>query len=264
LVQPAGRWRRLTGVRWVIALCVMVVAGCSAPEEAGRPTGAGELVLRVVDTGGLLPPGTAFRLPAFSLYGDGLLVLPGSPVVHRRLTADGVRRVVRTAVNAGLTKEQDYGYPQILDAPVTIFTLVTAKRHETAIVAPFELSGFQPAQSEARRRVHTFRQGLKDMDEWLGDDIGPVTVPEPGPQVVFSYPSSGSATAAPWPYGDLMTMGQEHGAGRCFELPADQAGALKQRQGMGTLRRSGDNVFLVTMRPMLPEEKSCADIKRAW
>ena len=259
-MQPGGGVARRIGVRWVLTVLVAVVAGCSAPEDVVWPTGPSDLVLRVVDAGGLVSPGWEFQLPTLSLYGDGLLIISGKPVVHRRLTVEGVRRVVRAAINAGLTKEQDYGSPQILDAGASIFTLVTSKRFKTTIVAPSELRGDNPAQTEARRRVHTFRKALKDLDSWLGDDIGPVTSPEPSPLVVFSYKTSGGpGPVVEWPYDDLLTAGEEQGVGRCQVLPAEKARAL----GQSTLWRSGDNVFLLVMRALLPDEKSCADIKRS-
>lgn len=212
--------------------------------------GSGDLVLRVFDTGGLVPPGEQFKLPALSLYGDGLLILPGKPVMQRRLTVDGMRRVVRAAVNAGLTKEQDFGSPQILDAPVSFFTLVTGERFVTTVVAPFILDGENAVQSEARRRVHTFRKALNDLDSWLGDDISPATVPSPGPQVVFSYETSGQETIAQWPYDALQ-------AGGCRVLPTEKVQAL----GQNMFWHSGDSVYGLVMRPLLPDEQSCADIK---
>jgi len=237
-----------------MALCMAVVAAaCSGSGEVLWPAGPSDLVLRVVNTGGLVPPGSEFQLPALSLYGDGLLILPGKPagsVAHLRLTVDGVRRVVRAAVSAGLAKEQDYGSPQILDAPASFFTLVTDKRHESVVVAPFELSVDNPVQTEARRRVHTFRKALNDLDSWLGDDIGPVTTPEPGPYLVFGYQTSEQGQVVEWPFGELQSS-------RCQLLSGEQARVLVR----STLWRSGDNVFRLVARPLLPDEKSCADVR---
>lgn len=234
----------------------MVVTGCAAPDDP-FPAGASDLVLRVVDTGGLLPRGAEFELPALSLYGDGLLILGGDRVsrrvTHRRLSVEGVRRVVRAAVNAGLTKEQDYGAPQIVDGPVSIFTVVTSRRFETTIVAPSELSGDTAAQSEARRRVHAFRKALNDLDSWLGDEIGAATEPGPGQYVVFSYRTERQASAVQWLYGDLPDGG-------CRLLPAAQMRALPAVRP-GQLWQQGDNFFVLMLRPLLPDEKGCADIK---
>lgn len=208
-------------------------------------------MLRVFDTGGLVPPGEAFKLPSLSLYGDGLLVLPGKPVVHRRLTVDGVRRVVQAAVRAGLDRKQDFGSPQILDAPVSFFTLVTGERLVTAVVAPFILDGENAAQSEARRRVNTFRKALNDLDSWLGDDIGPAIVPEPGPHLAVGYQTGEQGPSAQWPFDDLRP-------GQCQVLSAEQVRVL----GGNVLWLSGDNVFRVVVRPLLPDEKSCSDINQ--
>lgn len=249
---------------WMV---VLLLAACSAPGELAPeetpPTGASDLVLRVVDTGGLLGPGSEFRLPALSLYGDGLLVLPGKPVVHRRLTMAGVRRVVQMAIRAGLTREQDFGTPRIADAPVTIITVVTSRRFKTKIVAPFDLGGDSAAQAEARKRVHVFRKALNDLESWLGDDIGPAIAPPPGPHLVFSYkiPPTHPGGSQEWPYGDLMTAGQAHSVGRCQVLPAERVRALPNPVPAQPWRY-GNDLFVLVFRPLLPDERSCEDIKR--
>jgi hypothetical protein len=250
--QPAGPVGRLKFVRWMWAL-LLVVAGCSSGPDDPFPAGPSDLVLRVVDTGGLLGPGWEYQLPAISLYGDGLLVLAGRPVTHRRLTVNGVRRVVRAAVNAGLAKEQDYGTPPIVDASVSIYTLVAEKRFENKVIAPSESNGDTAAQSEARQRVRAFRKGLNDLDSWLGDDIGAPASPGPGPHLVHSYRTTAHGTAIHWPFGDLPDAG-------CRLLPAAQAAALPQARP-GQLWREGDDYFVLVIRPLLPDEKGCADIK---
>lgn len=239
-------------MRWFCVLLLVVATACSAPSDSW-PTGQGELVLRVVDSGGLVDTSDAYELPEFSLYGDGLLILPGKPVVHRRLTVDGVRRVMRAAIHAGLSRRQDFGTPRIIDAPVSTFTVVTGERVQNKVVAPFELSAGNPAQSEARRRVHTFRKGLNDLDSWLGKEIGPAVQPPPGPYLVYSYRTQGQAPAAQWPYGDLPDGG-------CQLLAAERVSAPPEASP-GKVWRQGDSFFYVVSRPLLPDEKGCADIK---
>ena len=61
------------------ASLALVLAGCGQPTEspAGRPTGADELVIRVENRGGLLPPlEKEKQAPSISIYGDGRVLVP--------------------------------------------------------------------------------------------------------------------------------------------------------------------------------------------
>src|SRR6478672_629636 len=85
----------------------------TATAEVAVPAGPTALVLRVTDLPGLLPPGgLAAVLPAYSLFGDGRLIVASAPVTAEvwpslrqyRLPAEQVRRLLQSAVQAGLTE----------------------------------------------------------------------------------------------------------------------------------------------------------------
>src|SRR5262249_51055702 len=142
VVEPAARTWRPTGVtvKPLAALTALALAlgGCATahPTPVGAPPsvtvpGTG-LVFQIVNVPGLIPPGGSFTMPRVALYGDGLLVLPGSELhplpgselhpVARRLTPAGVRKVVQAAADAGLASITDYGTPPVMDAGETRFT----------------------------------------------------------------------------------------------------------------------------------------------
>lgn len=249
---------------WAVALA-LAVAGCAGvgelPADDQPPTHPDDLVLRVFDTGGLIGAGEHFKLPAVSLYGDGLLVLEHRSdylvprMQRRRLTLTGVRRVVAAAIDAGLTKRLDLGVPNIVDAPVSIFTLVTTDRHVTKVVAPKSVRGYDAAQSEARQRLHTFRKALNDLDSWLGADIAPDDG-RFGAHFVYSIKTSPVEYMREerWPFEELA-------AGKCAILPAERADLLREAKS-AWLWRSGDNVYMVVLRPVLPGERICAEVER--
>jgi hypothetical protein len=155
----------MTGV-----LLLLAVPGCAAPDPVEVPRG---LVLRIVDTGGLITRGAEYKVPAVSLFGDGRLIqVSGQELVQHRLTGRGVQKVMRAALAAGLDRPADLGHPKgIVDAPVTIYTFVTARgRFETVVVAPQE-AGDTAGQSRVRQALSTLRKVLRDVDSWRGAEV---------------------------------------------------------------------------------------------
>ena len=98
--------------------------GGDTPTPTGaisHATGADQVLLKVSYEGGFVAPSTlATRLPAFALYGDGTILMPGAEdtiypgpalpsIVAQVASEDGIQAILQAAVDAGLERDGDYG-----------------------------------------------------------------------------------------------------------------------------------------------------------
>lgn len=257
-----------------LVLMLLSLAGCTTPQPepppiSTPPTGADDLVFQLVELPGLMPPGQSFKLPRLTLYGDGTLVLTDTASTaiprptQRRLTTAGIRRMVQAATDAGLTGNTDYGTPQIADAGASVFTVIT---RTTKVVAPTNADGVTAPQREARQRLRSFVENLANLDTWLGNDIAKESSPYGYAQLaVFAQPQDPNPNAPqrPWPLSDLATAGEPHGVGRCQIISAADLDTLRAAATGATPNtqwRSGNQLFRVFSRPLLPDEQSCRDL----
>ncbi len=250
-------------MRRLAILALLVVGGCTStgPVPAGvPPAGAEELVFRLTELPGLTPPGGSFTLPRLSLYGGGLLVLGDAGPTRRQLTDAGIRRVVQAAADAGLTGGTDYGTPRLADAGAAVFTVVTTTRRTTKVTAPSVDDGLTAAQREARGRLRSFMDELSDLDAWLGGEIGE---PEPYPYTrlaVLALPRDPGSPERQWPLADPATAGAPHGTGRCQIVSGTDLPRIRAAPP-DTVWRGGSGLFQVVLRPLLPDERTCQDLR---
>ena len=108
----------------LIGLVSLLVAPASDALAApiAHPTGKAEIVVRVTTGGFVAPSATLGALPAFTLYGDGSVIVPGPvtghvaaagacPLLRTRLREPQVQALLRRARAAGLLGRGsiDYG-----------------------------------------------------------------------------------------------------------------------------------------------------------
>jgi hypothetical protein len=248
----------------------MLLVGCgTAPRPAASsapttpktdPASADTLVLRWRLTGGFAGVGGHGTLPDFSLYGDGRAIVPekGTPGSLReyRLKPEVVRRLTDDARVAGL------GNPRRLDQPggiVDAFTLViTFGSAQTFIMYP-----------EARSDPAVRLWKRLDPTRWpASDQAAPARPYVPERVAVLAEPApSGGDRRQPtqWPLTPLG-RGDPGIAGRCTIVSggeATSANRLSRTSASDVRWRSGDAVYLVHFRPMLPDEHTCADLTRS-
>lgn len=245
-----------------LTLGAAACGGTSAPSAASStatggedmPSGGGELVLRVRDGGGFVPTSSA-AVPRLSLYGDGALVtspsetrygLPDPQVAH--LSRAEVRSVVRAAEQAGLPHAGTLGPTPPADGPTRSYEM---DGRTTTTIAP-------------ALRDCTEQQALCALDKRLG------TLAEHGTAyrytavaAVFHETGKGrSLGAMTWPLRDLSRAGEPTRAGQCLlikgqDLTRVKAAARTASSGAWT---DGAATYQVTLRPLLPGEKSCTDV----
>jgi hypothetical protein len=272
----------------LLALSLLASAALAGPAAAAvipHPTRATDVVIRVQTGGGFVAPSaTLSRLPSFTLYGDGTLLVPGPvpqispgpailPLLRRHLGERQVQVLLRHARSAGLLVAGaidygDMGSIGVADAPSTTVDLNAAGRH---VVREAYALGFatgsnrlSSAQAEARRALSRFIAGLPH--GLTGTRYVPRRI------VLYVAPASGQAQpgakVVTWPLArDLASAGKQLSSGlgfRCITVGGASAHTL-----LATLRTASDasrwkargstpDTFTVIARPLLPDEQGCA------
>jgi hypothetical protein len=256
----------------------------STPTAASAERAATEgLVLRVEYTGGFVSPSaTAGRLPLISVYADGRVLAEG-PVAaiypgpalpnlqEQRIDPGAVQDLVDRALAAGVADTSDLGSPPIADAPSTRITVVTASHtYVRDAYALTETQGGKTGLTEAQRTARTKLSHLVDALTGPPADGGTST----------SYtPSAVAALATPWldpqdgltqpdmPWPGPPLPGEPIGGLpdlSCVTVSGDPLQALLAAAGSANAATpwvtSDGSRWTVSLRPLLPDESSCADL----
>jgi hypothetical protein len=281
------RIRLTTLVLFAAALACASTAAAAAP--IAHPTGATTVVLRVTSDGGFVAPGTILgAVPAFSLYGDGTVIVPGavpqifpgpaiSPLQRTQLSEQRVQALLRRAKAAGLLARGridygDMGTIGVADAPTTTLRLRAAGRSLVRQAYALGITAgsdrMPPAQAEARRALARF---IRDLPRGLK---GARSIPRA--LAVYVSPYGGQAkpgeNTIAWPLAsDLATAGKPPSSGsayRCLTVAGAQARSLlavlkrANEQTRWRARGSGTPGFGLIVRPLLPDERDCSSLSR--
>ena len=246
------------------------------------------LVLRISVTGGLVPPGFLFTdLPAFSLYGDGRVIVRGAtaaiypgPAVPSltQFTLDS-RQMADLLVAADLAglfgHDAHYDYGRIADGTTTVFESQVNGHHTISAYALAEAgdatSGMPSGDAEARARLAAFAAQAMQLV---------LNPPAPAPLVsayvpvsvrllVRSYSGDGSgATPQPsvgWPLaavplGSFGTAGNGGQIGRLDGSDAATFLAAAASTNVLTPWRDHGVEYAISIRPLLPDETGASDV----
>jgi len=229
--------------------------GSTAGVQVSPPAGPDDLVVRLSELPGMLPPGGAAAvLPTFSLYGDGRLIsapvagAAGWPVFDEyRVPTDDVRGLLQAAADTGILADtrpptSSFAGP---DAPVAVVTAVSGGMRRT---------GSLPRSDRAVTHLRA---------ELTRHAAGSHNPYRPAAVAVIANPTTASEPARSWPLGSLDGQPLTGlGAGsRCTVLRgADIDAAREAAAGANpaTVWRSGDRLWTVVFRPLLPDEPGCA------
>jgi hypothetical protein len=281
----------LLGVR-VRMLMVLVVlglgvalAGCGAKVTPGPPItrdpAPADLVLRIDPLPGFGPAEWWYtHMPIISVYGDGRVITTGAtPAIFpgpampslliQQIQTSDVRRLAERARAAGVGSNADLGQPAVADAGSMRFTLLTDAGlvHTTA----YALGDFDddPNFTAAQRAA---RQALQDL-------VDELQRPLPGPAPVPYAPAGVAAIAQPWqdpadpalpnpppiawPGPALPGQSLSEGLGCVLTTgaTADAVIAAASRANTRTPWSYGAQRWTLTLRPLLPDETSCEDLR---
>jgi hypothetical protein len=269
---------------WLIGLVSLLVAPASDALAApiAHPTGSRDIVVRVTSGGGFVAPSAILgALPAFTLYGDGSVVVPGpvtqmspgpalAPLLRLRLREPRVQALLRRARAAGLLTRRsidygDMGSIGISDAPTTTLRLNVAGRRVVREAYALGISAgdgrLPAAQVRARNALRSFIDALPH------GLAGSRYVPRSVLVYVQPYNRQGGPSAAivDWPLSsDLASAGTAMSIGyRCIAVSGQPARTL-----LAALRtandesrwKSGKAEYSLVARPLLPDERDCASL----
>jgi hypothetical protein len=268
-----------------------ITVACAS--RAGTPPGQGPviegLVLRVETRGGFLPVAHVLaRIPHFSLYADGLIVVEGaqiaiypgpaiSPMFSRTVNAEGIRRIIEAARAAGLDgPDRTYDLPTIADAGTTTFTFVEdGKRHViSAYALGMEQSDPSIPEDERKARAALFdlQTKLQTLQTWLPE--GSLT-----PERAFDYRGLAVVVSTEpvedqpeqqelaWPLDRSIGELAKPTAGdlevSCFTVEGEDVARLRplvERANELTPWKDEGKTYWLRFRPLLPDESRCPEI----
>ena len=259
----------------------------TATGAISHPTGAGEPVLRVEYQGGFVPyEFTLSSMPAWSLFGDGTLIVQGPQIeiypqpalpslVRTPITEDGVQAILAAAEDAGLMDgDANYGDRCIADAATTVFT--TDANGSTSVVSAYALDVGDPAGTcggkeglVARAALAEFQAKLGDLKSWLPQgSVGEETPFDPTEMRVYVVPYQGDPElpqkATGWPldtqlsaFGEPLADGPEIRCGVVTGEEFEEVYAAAQTANQLTPWLSEGTTYRLVLRPLLPDEHTC-------
>lgn len=283
-----GRVSRHTTMIRALAFIVVLCACASTSDGGGSEIDVppDEVLLRIATLGGFVPREVALsEVPEVTVLGDGRLIVlsadqgldgPLPEIVEYQLTAAGVEQVLDAAIAAGLDSPlADYGFPGVTDLPNTDFTLRIDGGERIASVYALGFDdpdefGVTTQQSEARRALTDFRARVLDAVSWLGADI---TGPDPYRPPAIAVFVTGSVDDPPegaaietWPLGDLGAVPTDDTALFACKLAegadVDMLYQAVEAASFGTLWSSGELLYYLGLRPLLPDELECPSGQR--
>lgn len=259
------------------AVIAIVLAGC-----ANTATADDGVVIELSVGGGLAPSAVRVSdsLPRVWIGGDGryLRQTPEGPpnpalpaIEERRISEDAVAGLLDQARSASLLADDPaYGKPLIADAMVTRLVVVTGgTRREVRVSAlGYPNAGLDDAAVAARARLSAFIDVLQNPERIAG--VSAPTPYTPARLAVFvlgAADASSEKAPAAWPLGDLGSAGSQSdwpaGSARCLVVSGGDVTSVADA-AVGADRftpwSSGDRLWDIGLRPLLPDEFSCADV----
>jgi hypothetical protein len=279
--------RRTIALLAVIA-ATMLSACARSGVDIGTPTipTGDALVIRVEFVDGFVPAEfNASRLPLLSVYADGRVLTQGpQPAIYpgpalpnieeRLISRDDVARLAGLAIAAGVGGGEDYGQPNIMDAPSTKFTVNTVDRKYLSSANALGIEsggGLTSAQRKARQKLQDLLGKLTDLPKTLGSGaVGKSKPYEAASVSVLASPYT-PPTDIPvpaqveWPGHDLPGAPFVSAAQlSCLTVTGVRAqavlgAAVKANTATGWTAK--DQTWHLTFRPLLPDESDCDDLK---
>ncbi|MCY1139671.1 hypothetical protein OWR29_16850 [Actinoplanes sp. Pm04-4] len=259
----------------------------SYPQGGDETQDGDKLVARVESVGGFVPPDrTVGTLPAISVYADGRVITQGpTPAIYPgpalpnlqvvTLSPDQVQQLLKEATEAGVRSGADFGRPNVADAPTTRVTVTTAQGTQSvAVEALNEAQVNDPmltdAQKTARKNLAAFVDKLSDLPAAAEPSASAPYDAESlavlaRPYIKQQGDDQPAQTEMAWPGpalpGDYLNPAFKIGCVVVSGAEADKVLAAAKKANQMTPWTAGGEKYLITFRPLLPDEKGCAQFK---
>ena len=222
------------------------------------PADPGAAVLQVKEWQSLVGPSEHAEIPEVTILGGGRVIVPAGQdgAVQRAteytLTPDRYQYIYRLAHDAGLAHNQHFSAQvEATDGSLLVMTLRSGGRtYTTTVTSP-------SSHDDGRRgRIARFRRALSAL-------IAPTTSAPYRPAMYAALASGGYGTkesraaARPWPRGNDLAAGTRTYVGMCTLLTSVPPESTGTAQWI-----SGGRILWVTLRPLLPHERTCADLDK--
>ena len=285
---------------FVLALAAVVVLlpACRYLGRGTDPTDDGRiqhaegdaLLLRYEHRGGFVPAEYHLtRAPIFSLFGDGRVIVTGAvpaiypgpilpPLLERRLTEDGIQRILRAALDSGaLDESADWrgAASHVADAGDAVFTLnVEGRSVEVSVYALGMGAEGTFGFSDQERAVHEALGELANLlaapdawlpeavwvDEWHDYRAGALRLVVRNADADPEMSDGIGIRLVPWPLaGDPARFGEptQMDGWRCGVVAGPEVGiwyAALEAADQLTRWTGGGHRYAVSPRPLLPDE----------
>lgn len=233
----------------------LTASGCGTATEE-YSTAPGDVVLRMHELQGFLRPGEpAAIVPTFTMYGDGraIMLAPrgvGSLPELRELRIPQIRveEIVDHALDADVLDDPESGTEIMPDASISLVTLNALGQSGTAELGP-----------EANGDLQELREAM------LGYAAKPEAVTyDPKAIAVLATPVKNVDADTAWTLGALgeESLDQIDGAYCRIYRGADAQSVMEEAQQAAPtdIWYSGEAVYAVAFRPLLPDEDSCSSL----
>ncbi|GIG91242.1 hypothetical protein Pen02_61780 [Plantactinospora endophytica] len=239
--------------------------------------------------GGYVAPTTLLtRVPMVTVYADGRVITEGPQTMMypgpalpnlqlNRIAAEDVDTLIKRARAAGVGEKIDLGQPSVTDVPSTRFTVSSGSGKEVLEVYGLAegnneaAAGLTEAQRAARTKLQELLAALTNLTGTLGADKAGQPQPYEAEAVAavaipWQADDNGLAASAEikWPGpalpGSPPASGPDQG---CVEVRGAEATALLDAATKANTRTpwtSDGKRWQVSLRPLLPDEKGCADL----
>lgn len=270
---------------WALVIAAVGLGGCARTQTSATPGEYGNtdgVVIEVSVGGGLVPPPVRVSdsLPRTWIAGDGRYLRQApdgsaNPALitleERRIPEAALPGLINSARDVGLFEDKpDYGDPRFADAMVTRIVVTADGERHTVLVSAlgYPNLGLTNEQLTARAQLSGFLDLLGDPEKIAGVS-SPSIYPPTEIAVYILGATSDSVTTPPatWPLGKLGTGGTvtdwPDRSARCFVVTGGDAEAvISAAAGKDRLTpwRAPDGVWDIALRPLLPDEHSCADV----
>ena len=243
--------------------------------EIAHPTGATDVVLRIEETGGLMPVESSVTYtPTFTLYGDGTVIwrdnfamppessdnlMRPTPLMTTRLDEGSIQALLAEAIGPGGlgVAVGPYNETMSADIPSTIFTINAGGIPEPKRV---EVVALSPEAHPKNLQVITALAGLAEKLRMFDTVVNAQAYVPAGYRGVLMPTEQAFGPVVDWPWPDIKPdeFGGDNEFFRTRQLTPDEVGALGIKNiasGVsGFVLQHGDDLYSFGLRPLLPDD----------